>query len=239
VAGSLPAPQTEAELLTQLPPSNIPGVLPRELLPPGERVLFETRPSLFALYWGRLVFLGLYLALWIAFAATAPPDAVPGSLFFAFLGFIWLAYLYFQWRNRVYALTDQRVIRVSGIRGSSFQDAAYTQIHNLSTESGFSGGLQFDTTPPPDGSGFTRPSHTRPLRWDALSDAPRVYTFVQQAFAFGLRQHREAAVTQAAFDSFTSGALRCEYCGGLIDLNELDRSNPRCPRCRAPVTFPM
>lgn len=237
MAGQFAGARSESELLAQLPPSNTPGILPRELLPPGERVLFETRPSILALYWGRLTFLALYLALFISLGISAPA-AIPGSIFFSSFAVIWLAYIYFQWRSRIYALTDQRVIRVSGLRGSTFQDAAYSQIHNLSTEAGLSGGLRFDTTPPSFGPGYPAPTRTRPLRWDGLSDTPRVYSFVQQAFAFGVQQHRIAAATQAAFDRATGDSITCQYCGGLINLDQLDPSDPRCPRCNAPVTAP-
>jgi hypothetical protein len=237
VAGSLPTPRTEAELLTRLPPTNQPGILPRELLPPGERVLFETRPSFAALYWGRTTFILLWSALWLGLGVSVPA-AFGGGLFFASPAMIWLIVLYLQWRHRIYALTDQRVLRVSGVRGTDFQDASYAQIHNLTTEPGLAGGIRFDTTPPPSGAGYRPPPRQRPLRWDGIAQALRVYSFVQEAFAFELERNRVTAASQAAYDHLATESIRCQYCGGPIDIATLDPGNPRCPTCGAPVTAP-
>ena len=229
-------PQSDAELLAQLPPSNTPGALPRELLPPGERILFETRASLLGLYWGRLTFLALYFALWVGLSISSP-DALGGSLFFIALGLIWLAVIYLNWRNRIYALTDQRVIRVSGMRGSVFQDAAYAQITNMTLETGSGGGLKFDTNPLPTPFAPQVRTRTRPLWWDGLSDAPRVYSFVQQAFAIGLARAHQTAAVEALMSKVTNQSITCAYCGGLVDLTLIDVTNPKCPRCGAPVAF--
>ena len=232
---SYSAPQSENELLARLPPTNVPGLLSRDILPRGERVLFETRPGILNLYWGRLVFLALYLLFWIGLG-IASPAAAPGAAFFAAPGVLWLAVIYLQWSHRTYALTDQRVIRIAGITGSEFQDAAYTQIHNLTTEPG---GIRFDTTPPAAMGGFAPPARTKVIRWDGLSSVPRVYTFVQEAFAFGLHRSQVLAITQAEVQRISATSIPCAYCGGPIDLATLDPANPRCPRCSAPLSLPQ
>lgn len=229
-----PIPQSEAELLQRVPPSNRPGVFPVDVLPPGEKIYYETRPGLFALYWGRVIALSLYLLLFLGATVFAPPDAAVGGLIFAAPGIAALAVVIMQWRHRIYALTDQRVIRISGARGSEFLDAAYVQVHNLTN---YGSELRFDTTPPPSAVGAP-PARVRVIRWEAIPDAPRVYTFVQEAFAFGLRRTRAAAILQSAVDKITATSMTCAYCGGLIDLATLDPANPRCPRCSAPFTLP-
>jgi hypothetical protein len=234
VAGD-PTPLSENELLSRLPSSNRPGALRREHLPPTERVLFETRPSLVALYWGRLLFLGLYLGFFLAVGASAPFVAGPGALLVAIPGFVWLGVIYLQWTHRVYALTDQRVIQISGIRGTDFQDATYAQVQNLSRTSE---GIVFDTTPPPTATELrVRPSHLK-LRWEGISDAPRVYAFVQEAFTLGLRRQQLLAAAREAVNRISESSVRCAYCGGPIDLARLDPANTRCPRCSAPVNLP-
>lgn len=234
MAGSRP-PLTESDLAARLPPSNSPGLLRRDLLPPGERVLFETRPSLWGLYWGRLIVLLLLLLFFVAVTVGAPLDAIPGLAFFEALFVIALVLTYLGWRNRVYALTNQRVIRVFGIRGTGFQDAAYSQITNMTLEGGAS--LRFDTTPFPTGYGSPSPPATRILWWESLPDGARVYTFVQEAFAVALREATQTAAVDAAVARTMGPTITCNYCGGPIDVATLDAANPRCPRCSAPVTL--
>jgi hypothetical protein len=234
VAGTL-GPQSEAELLTHLPPSNRPGVLRREILPPGERVLYETRPSMLALYWGRLIFLGFWILFFGGLGATAPPDVLPGVAIFLTPAVLWIVVIYLQWSHTVYALTDQRVIRISGMTGSEFLDASYPQIHNLTSEGG---GIRFDTTPAPSFGGFQAPAKTRVIRWSGLSDTARVYTFVQEAFAFEIDRSRQAAATHEVLQKAVAASIPCAYCGSPIDLATLDPANPRCPICSAPVTLP-
>ncbi len=215
------------------PVNNMPGVFPRDVLPPGERVLYETRPGLLALFGGRLIFIILWSALWV-YAGFAINDPV-GSAIFLSPTTIWLVVLLLQWRHRAYALTDQRVIRIAGARGFEFQDASYSQIHNLVSEEG---GIRFDTTPPPPIGGHSIFARGRVIRWDSISDVPRVYTFVQEAFAFGLRRNQAYALAQATINRIAATSIRCEYCGGLIDLATMNPSNPRCPSCNAPVILP-
>ncbi|HEY6238207.1 MAG TPA: hypothetical protein VIZ68_03355, partial [Thermoplasmata archaeon] len=166
---------------------------------------------------------------------TAPLGAAEGAAIFAAPGVLWVIVIYLQWRHRVYALTDQRVMRIEGITGSDFRDAAYTQIHNLSSEPG---GIRFDTTPPPSAMGVAAPARNRVILWEGIDDVPRVYTFVQEAFAFGLRRSQAYAVTQSLIARISASSIRCEYCGGPIDLATLDLSKPRCPQCNAPLALP-
>ena len=228
-------PQSEAELLAHLPPSNRAGILRREILPPGERVLYETRPSLLALYWGRLIFLTLWILLWGGLAVVAPPEAAAGALIFLSPALLWLLLIYLRWSHSVYALTDQRVILISGLTGSEFLDASYPQIHNLTSEGG---GIRFDTTPAPSYGTFQAAPKTRIIRWSGLSDPARVYMFVQEAFAFEIDRSRQAAATHEILQRAVAASIPCAYCGSPIDLATLDPANPRCPICSAPVTLP-
>lgn len=226
-------PSTLDELLRQVPTSNISGVLPRKLLPPGESVVFETRPSLFKLYGGRIVFIGLWSLLWIGFGVAAP-GAFWGGVFLSFPFWLWLLVLVLQWRSQVFALTDRRIIKLSGITGSVFQDAAFSQIQNLSNDSG---GIKFDTTPPVS-SVYAASIPRRSIHWNAVPDLPQVYNFLQLAFAFFLRRLEDRAKVDALIGKVSSTSIECPYCGGLIDLTTLSSTKPRCPRCYAPIVLP-
>ncbi len=227
-------PQSESELLTQLPSSQRAGALPRELLPPGERVLFETKPGIFHLYPGRIIFIVLIVALWTALGVGAP-SAAAGAAFFAAPFLIWLLLLYLEARNTVYALTDRRVIRISGIRGTDFQDASFSQIHNLAIDAST---IRFDTTPPMGYAPGAAPARSRVIRWVGLTDAPRVYAFVQLAMAFVIRQMNVIAIGQEKLDQIARTSIPCTYCGSPVDLTTLSPTNSRCPTCTGPVVLP-
>jgi hypothetical protein len=203
------------------------------MLPPEERVYYETRPGLFSLYWGRLTLIGLYLALFISVGVVAPPAAI-GAAVFAAPAVLWLIVILLQWSHRVYALTDRRILRISGVRGSDFHDAAYTQVRNMTP---LPRGIRFDISTQASPIGFAAPARTHAIMWQAITDPPRVYTFLQEAFAYGLHQSQVNAATQTALDQITERTVHCAYCGGLIELAKLDPANPRCPSCSAPVTL--
>jgi hypothetical protein len=237
--------RTETDLLLNLPPTNQPGVFPRSLLTGDERVLFETRPSLVAMYWGRLV---LFLLWAVLFFAATIWSSIPSSgiavilaavLLFDVPPVVLITLYVLLWRQTVYALTDRRVLRLSGLRRTNLVDANYDQVQNLSPVSGFSGGIKFDATPPHAPTGLMGGrKFAKTIYWNALSDSPRVYTFVQQAFAL----HVHTAVERGARLELTArlheGRITCEYCRALVDIHQVNTSSPKCPRCGAPLIAP-
>ncbi|MCI4365151.1 MAG: PH domain-containing protein [Thermoplasmata archaeon] len=237
--GSDEGPKTEAALLLELPPSNQPGVFPRSLLPGGERVLFETRPGLLGLYVGRILLLFL-LALLFLVAAEAPSDLNNPFAWFVFaLSLFLIVYYILLWRATAYALTDRRVLLVSGLRRSAFLDAQYEQVQNLRLEPGFSGGLKFDATPPQAPSRLIGGrKYARMIFWRALEDAPRVQSFVQDAFALHERESAQAGLRDALIAKMTEGRFPCAYCRTLVDIRTVDFASPRCPSCGAPLVVP-
>ena len=108
-----PSPPDENALLAQLPGNDIPGVFPRDVLPPvsGSSMRRDRssravrRPPDFIILWS---------ALWV-YAGFAINDPV-GLAIFLSPTTIWSVVLLLQWRHRVHALTDQRVIRIAGAR---------------------------------------------------------------------------------------------------------------------------
>jgi hypothetical protein len=239
-------PRTEAELLLNLPPSNEPGVFPRSLLTGDERVLFETRPSLLGLYWGRLTILFLWVLLFTG-ASFGDGTFTSGNVAFVVIAFVFLdlpaivliALLVLLWRRTVYALTHGRVLRLSGLRRTAFVDATYDQVQNLTLVSGLSGGIKFDATPPHAPSRLMGGrKFAKTIYWNALPDSPRVYTFVQQAFALHVTAAVEKGAREALVARLHEGRITCEYCRALVDIKQVNTTSPKCPRCGAPLIAP-
>jgi hypothetical protein len=233
-------PLTETDLLLNLPPTNQPGVFPRGLLTGDERVLFETRPSLVGLYWGRLTILLLWARLFIAATIGAPGlDSNPAAYLFDGLPLVIVGIYVFLWRQTAYACTDRRVLRLSGLRQTDFLDATYDHVRNPTLVSGFSGGIKFDATPPLAPPPLIRGKKVaKAIYWNALTDAPRVYTFVLQAFALHVHQAVEKGARAALIARMHEGRVSCEYCRALVDIHQVNTSSPKCPRCGAPLVAP-
>ncbi len=226
-------PQTEAELLPWRPPSHRAGAFPAELLSPGERVLFETKPSLLGLYWGRLVVLILLDLLWIGLAVGLPTNPTGGL--FAGVTTLVIVYYVLKWRSSAYALTNRRVLAVVGIRQPDVAAALLDQVQNLKLEGGSSGGIKFDATPPDAPTNFLGGRRfAKTIYWRALPLASRTYEFVQQAFAVRAVQTARDGLRADLVERISHRTIPCEYCGTLIDPETLDPAKARCPSCGAP-----
>ncbi len=239
MSGAADVPKTEAALLLDLPPTNQPGAFPRELLPGGERVLFETRPGLWGLYGGRLVLFGVIILFFVAVAAAAPSSLIVGFAIVLIPVVLPVIYWVLVWKATAYALTDRRVLLVTGARRGTFVDATYAQVQNLQLEPGSGGGLKFDATPPqaPHTLIGTR-KFSKKIYWKALPDAGRVQSFVQEAFALHERESAQAGLRDALIARMTENRFPCAYCRTLVDIRTVDFASPKCPSCGAPLTVP-
>ena len=149
---------------------------------PGERVLFESRPSLAARYWGRIAFLAFWGSLLIL-----GPFEVPGGLDVPGLGLGVMLLLLFAspvlpWHRSAYGITDQRILRVDGVRQQDLMSATYDQVQSLSRISGSYGGLRFELFGPAP-TGWWASHKGRRIDWDSLGESAQVYQLVQTAFA--------------------------------------------------------
>jgi hypothetical protein len=237
MAGEPAPPKTEADLLIGLPASNRPGVFPRNLLSPGERVLYETRPNFVGLYLGRTIVIVLFLLLWLAVSIELVTN--PAGWFFVAVFLLLIVYFVLAWQRTAYALTDLRVVRVSGLRRSDFLDASYDQVQNLALRPGLSGGIRFDATPPnAPGGMLTGRKYAKTVNWRALPEPPAVYGFVQRAFALHDHQASQVRLRASLIARLHEDTLPCPYCGGLVDIKTVDYAAPKCPRCGAPLVEP-
>lgn len=234
MAGPPAGPKTESELLRQLPATNRPGAFPRSLIAPDERIFFEGRPTLSGLRWGWIIVLGLVGALFLYAAIELVTNAF-GWVFVALVALAILA-LVLQFRNTAYALTDRRVIRVSGARKQRVVDALYDQVQNMRLIPGHPGGIRFDATPPRAPTGVLGQSkYAKSLVWGSLADSERVYDFVQAAFSLHTYQNHDAMLRADLLAKVTENRIPCEYCRTLVSLQTIDYASPKCPSCGAPL----
>lgn len=229
-------PETEAALLRDVPESNRPNVLPRELLLRGERVYFETRPGLLARYWGRLT-LVVVVEAFLVFALVIPGDSDPGGVgfFVALVGLIILLIL-LAWRGTSYALTDRRVLAVSGIMHGGLEQASYEEIQSFSSTPGSTADLIFDARAvAPSGLRPVRRSRGARIVWRSVEKAPSVYAFVQETFGFKAAQLRDASAKAQLLTTTLADKIRCEYCGNAVAPVPGRTGNVICPSCGAPL----
>ncbi|HZY69472.1 MAG TPA: hypothetical protein VFF67_00645 [Thermoplasmata archaeon] len=244
-AASVPGPRNESELLHQRPGAHLDGIFPRSLLLPGERVLYESRPRL----WGfRRVSLSVVIAFAAFFALIAlsaahlsGPASAPGAISPALAGgligagdalitVVLLLPIVLGWQRSGFAITQQRVLAVSGL-SSSFRFAVWQDVERLVAPRGDSGAMVFQIVRR-IGGGRTE---VGTVRWPAVPHAPAVYQFVQTAFA--LRETSRLAEAKATLlrERIISGRVACPYCGNLVDREAVGGLTARCPRCTAPL----
>ncbi len=232
--GAREPPKTEGVLLLDLPPTNQPGAFPRELLPGGERILFEAHPSLLGLYAGRIVLILLLLPLFI-YVIVGLPTNFFGYFVVGLLLFL-LVYLVLLQRAEAFAMTDSRVIAVRGVRHGRFVEARYEEVQNMTLVPGWSGGIRFDGTPPNAPTNFLGGrKFAKTVEWRALPQAPRVYAFVQEAFALHSYQSAQRGLREMLQAKMHEDRIPCAYCRTLVDIRTVDFGSPKCPSCGAPL----
>ncbi len=125
-------------------------MIPRKLLSPDERVVFEAKPSAWlhmkAAAIGVLILLvGLVVFFWemipslpdLPFLSTLMANADYGTyVHWAFAAIAGLALLYvmakyLRWSSTVYAATDERLIKLKGILSKTYEDIPLTMITNI------------------------------------------------------------------------------------------------------------
>lgn len=221
---------------TPEPPSSLrPNVFPRRLLRRDEVVIFETRPGLFARYWGRLIAVILLALLFLAPVGEpgyASNPAFPGLEAIFLLLILWMVLL---WRGTGYVLTNQRVMAVYGVRQSTVAALPYEMIQGLNLSPG-SSDIVFSSVPPAvPGKRAMGPSE---VRWRNVPDPSSTYDYIQQVFGQSAMVRRTEATRKALLAKALEGKVPCAYCRGLIDVTTVNAASPKCPRCGAPLLAP-
>lgn len=106
-----------------------------KLLIPGEQVVHETRRSVAATFGGLLVFLSLVLTgAGVAYALSLPAAGLLGTgmlLVVALVLGVLLLGRWIWWRNKIYVVTNLRVLKLEGLLSKSHRDASLDKINDL------------------------------------------------------------------------------------------------------------
>src|SRR5688572_14703055 len=106
-----------------------------KLMIPDEEVIYETRRSVAATFGGLLVFLALVLiGAGVAYATSLPAAGLLGTgmlLVVALVLGVLLLGRWVWWRNKVYVVTNLRVLKLEGLVSKSHRDASLDKINDL------------------------------------------------------------------------------------------------------------
>ena len=106
-----------------------------KLMIPGEEVVHTSRRSVAATFGGLLVFLALALVgVGLAYSVSAPAAGLLGTgmlLVVALVLGVLLLGRYIWWRNKVYVVTNLRVMKLEGLFSKSHRDASLDKINDL------------------------------------------------------------------------------------------------------------
>lgn len=224
------------------PASNRPELFPRNALGPGERVLFATRPSFLAGFWGRTVILSLVLFVFLLPVATAGMGYLenPAVWFFVGLLVFFLYVVYQQWHHALYALTNQRLVRISGWRGRGVGSVPVGDVLSVNSGSSSGGAVLFryriPATPgPADPAGF----RVKTFSWPAVSNPLESAAWVQKMLEAAQAELRIESRQERSAERVAEVTVTCPYCGGRSTLALFDSQHPVCPFCSAPLTLPQ
>lgn len=234
-------PQSEADLQRTLPGSNTPGALARSALLGGEKVIYEDHPRALGLhpvmFWVALpiaLFFGAVIAAGVASTSGSEVYVlgVFGTVLLVLPPVAVMVYAVTSPRRTTYALTDQRVILQSGDESVSIP---YVQLGNVSVQ-GRSSRVAFEikTGSPAPKSRFFGGS-TPSLIWKAVRNAPAVAAYAQSASQYYRLRLQQTQIRQDLIKASLEDKVFCQYCGGFVLLSQLNASDPRCPRCYAPI----
>lgn len=110
------------------------------LMIPDEVVLHRARRSLYPTFAGPVLAFVAAVA-----AAVALGVLVPGAVVFAWILPVvvlpWLGWRYLYWANKIYMVTNRRVLKLEGLVTKSHRDASLDKINDMNLEQGLAGRL--------------------------------------------------------------------------------------------------
>ena len=161
-------------------PIEMPNVFPRGLLLPGERVLYEVRPTYWGVYGPATVLVAMMMIFFLL--PITEPGYLLNPLFYVFEGLLVLALVLFQrsWRGLAFALTNQRVLTVNGGRGTQGREGSLSALQRIGMEGLSSNVIAFYFEPSALGTGARG---RKKVRWPGVRGPLAVYSYLQQLVA--------------------------------------------------------
>lgn len=110
------------------------------LLIPGETVLHRARRSPFPTFGGPVLATVAALGVAVAAGILGPPSLVVAWVLPA-VPLAWLGWRYLYWVNKIYMVTNHRVLKLEGVLTKSHRDASLDKINDMTLEQGLLGRL--------------------------------------------------------------------------------------------------
>jgi hypothetical protein len=143
-----------------------PSLIPRDILIEGEEPLFETRPVLWLQLMPPIVFIivgvGILVSVYFHFHIK---EILYGCGGFFLLGALWALLAWFRWRHTIFAATNFRVLRQTGLVNKAYVDCPLRGVHNVNLDISMWGRINHFGTVRILGSGVE-------IEWESI-DEPR------------------------------------------------------------------
>jgi len=121
------------------PPQALAGMIPAQLLQPGEVIILLLKPSILYVVLEPLRSLIAIVLVGLALAFLAARDLLAGfsqtDMFFVTLAVLGarLTWQFLEWLSRTYVLTDRRIVRIKGVLRIQVFEATLKQVQHTTT----------------------------------------------------------------------------------------------------------
>ncbi|MFZ3355833.1 MAG: hypothetical protein WA549_03630 [Thermoplasmata archaeon] len=204
--------------------------------------MFATRPSFLSGFWGRSLVLAIVLFVLLLPIRTAGVGYIENPFVWFLIGLVlfFLYVVYQQWHHALYALTNQRLVRVSGWRGHGVDSVPIGDVLSVNSGSSSGGAVMFRyripwTVGPADPSGY----RVKTFAWPAVSNPLESASSVQKSLGMAQSELRAESRQERGLEQIAGVTVTCPYCGGKSALSLFDARRPICPLCSTPLTLPQ
>jgi ribosomal protein L40E len=151
-----------------------PSLIPRDILIEGEEPLFETRPVLWLQLMPPIVFIiagvGILIAAYFPLGVTG---ILYGCVGVALLGILWALQAWNRWRHIIFAATNFRILRQTGIAKKSYMDCPLRNVHNINLDISMWGRINHFGTLRISGGGVE-------IEWESIDEPREAHKILNQ-----------------------------------------------------------